>query len=191
MKSQKNNSSVSSNQELQPMSSTTFEQVVKQYEKYIEYFTNKYTITGYTRDDIKQVVLMAFYRAYTLYDGTSKFTTFATSLARNELSKVIQNVNKQQSVIPNEIKLDRFDGFVSTVDIERELITKELSDKLWDFVGNHRFGIIARYIIKGKMKAQRVADILHLDVNVVRQRYYIVLREARKHFADELEGYIV
>lgn len=86
----------------------TKEEMFDQNIKLAYKIANDYLI-NYSKEyeDIKQLALIGLWRAVLLYNKTSKFSSFAGAVIRNEINKYLQQINKNRTIsLEKEINED-------------------------------------------------------------------------------------
>lgn len=71
----------------------TGEEVVLEYKGIATWYSNRFTVSGYDKDDLYQICSLEIYRAYIHYDYTHniKFSTVAISFCKNCIKRLLRD----------------------------------------------------------------------------------------------------
>lgn len=170
----------------------SFDEVAKQYEKLVSKLTKKYDVPNYTKDDIKQEVLMILWNAYNTYqeDKGVTFTHYFIKSFKYKISRLITYNQEASYIDEEEYDLDKRNLFKSEENIERDHKQKELDKELWAFIDQMPNGRTARYYYIGKMTLERISQIEKVSPQAIHDRLKTIHKQLKRKYGENIVNFI-
>jgi len=114
-----------------------FNELILQYDDLINMLSHKYSIKGYTWEDIKQECLMKLWESYSLYNGSTKWSTFIYNVLENHIKDLIKksitqkNNNYIGDNIISDIKNYNFDMLLNELPIQYNELEEKYIEKFY------------------------------------------------------------
>lgn len=158
----------------------TFDELVKQYERLINKLVVKFNFDNYSKDDIRQEILLQLHAAQKAYDETrGSFINLFIRLVNQRFYTLIIKKRVKEVYMPDH---DIYTKYEEEVD---EALIKNRDEALWQFVGTLKHGrtIYLHYV--GGLEQKRIAQIEGVSQQAINDR----LKYAYPKIAKFLEDY--